>query len=96
MPFGIRFKKRATRSTLAPSNATPVVLISHENFRNKIQLIKSIREATGLGLKESKDLADQFGAGHQTTIHCLSEDHALYLIDDAAQLGITAKHAEGS
>jgi hypothetical protein len=94
MPFGIRFKKREPRPTISPANATPVVLVSHENFRNKIALIKSIREATGLGLKESKDLADDFTAGHQPTIHCLSEDHALYFIDDTAQLGVTAKHAD--
>lgn len=94
MPFGIRFKKRESRPTPAPGNATPVTLISHTNFRNKIALIKAIRQATALGLKESKDLADDFTDGHQPTIHCLSEDHALHLIDDAAQLGITAKHAD--
>jgi ribosomal protein L7/L12 len=92
MPFGIRFKKRTTRP--APGNSTPVVLVAHENVRNKIQLIKHIREATGLGLKDAKDLADQLSAGHPTTAQCLSEDHALHLIDDAAQLGVTAKHAD--
>lgn len=70
------------------------MLVSHENLRNKIALIKHIREATGLGLKDAKDLADQFSAGHPTTIQCLSEDHALYLIDDAAQLDVTARHAD--
>ena len=94
MPFGIRFKKREPRPMISPENATPVVLVSHENFRHAIKLIKSIREATGLGLKESKDLADHFLAGNLTTIYCLSEDHALHLIDDAAQLGVTAKHAD--
>ena len=94
MPFGIRFKKRTTTPTISPENATPVVLVSHENFRNKIALIKAIREATALGLKDAKDLADQLTAGHPPTVPCLSEDHALHLIDDAAQLGVTAKHAE--
>jgi len=94
MPFGIRFKKREPRPTISPANATPVILVSHEHFKNKIALIKAIRQATALGLKESKDLADNFTDGHQPTIHCLSEDHALHLIDDAAQLGITAKHAD--
>lgn len=94
MPFGIRFKKRTTPATIAPENATPVILVSHENLRNKIQLIKHIREASGLGLKDAKDLADQLSAGHQPTVHCLSEDHALHLIDDAAQLGVTARHAD--
>lgn len=94
MPFGIRFKKRTTPPTISPENATPVVLVSHENLRNKIQLIKHIREVSGLGLKDAKDLADQLTAGHQPTVHCLSEDHALHLIDDAAQLGVTAKHAD--
>ncbi|MHA7813843.1 MAG: ribosomal protein L7/L12 [Phycisphaerales bacterium] len=94
MPFGIRFKKRTTPPSISPENAIPVVLISHENLRNKIQLIKHIHEASGLGLKDAKDLADQLTAGHQPTVHCLSEDHALYLIDAAAQLGVTAKHAD--
>jgi len=93
MPFGIRFKKRTTRPTPEPGNATPVILVSHENFRNKIQLIKHIREASGLGLKDAKDLADQLTAGRQPTVPCLSEDHALHLIDDATQLGVTARHA---
>ena len=94
MPFGIRFSKKTTRPAPAPGNATPVVLAPDQKVRNKIALIKAIREATGLGLKESKDLTDGYAAGHPTTIHCLSEDHALYFIDDAAQLGITAKHAD--
>ncbi len=94
MPFGIRFKKRETRPAPIPANATPVVLVAHQNVRNKIALIKAIREATGLGLKDSKDIADQLTAGNQPTVHCLSEDHALHLIDDAAQLGVTAKHAD--
>ena len=94
MPFGIRFKKRTTRPTPKPGNATPVILVDHQNFRNKIALIKAIREATGMGLKESKDIADQLTAGHHPTVPCLSEDHALHLIDDAAQLGVTAKHAD--
>ena len=94
MPFGIRFKKRETRPAPIPANATPVVLVAHQNVRNKIALIKAIREATGMGLKDSKDIADQLTAGHQPTVHCLSEDHALHLIDDAAQLGVTAKHAD--
>ena len=92
MPFGIRFKKRETRPTPQPGNATPVTLVSHEKLKNKIALIKAIREASGLGLKESKDIADQFAAGQQPTVYCLSEDHALYFIDDAAQLRVTAKH----
>lgn len=96
MPFGIRFKKREPRPMISPENATPVVLVSQKYFRNAIRLIKSIREATGLGLKESKDLADHFLAGNPTTIQCLSEDHALYFIDDVTQMGITAKHADAS
>jgi ribosomal protein L7/L12 len=96
MPFGIRFKKRTTQPTISPENATPVVLVAHEDVRNKIQLIKHIREASGLGLKDAKDLADQLSAGHQPTVNCLSEDHALHLIDDAAQLGVTARHADAS
>lgn len=94
MPFGIRFKKRTPTPTISPENATPVLLVSHENFRNKIALIKSIRQASGLGLKDAKALADRFGAGEPTTVHCLSEDHALHLIDDAAQLGVKAQHAD--
>jgi hypothetical protein len=94
MPFGIRFNTKTRCPAPTPGNATPVVLAPNQKVRNKIALIKAIREATALGLKESKDIADRYDAGHPTTIHCLSEDHALYFIDDAAQLGVTAKHAD--
>lgn len=96
MPFGIRFKKRTTTPTISRENATPVILVSHQNFRNKIAFIKSIREATGLGLKDAKGYADRFIAGHQVTINCFSEEDALSFIDAAAQLGVTAKHADSN
>ena len=43
----------------APAPAAgPVEVVLHDAGSNKIQVIKLVREATGLGLKESKDLVD--------------------------------------
>ena len=43
----------------APAGAVgPVQVVLHDAGSNKIQVIKLVREATGLGLKESKDLVE--------------------------------------
>ena len=43
----------------APAGAAgPVQVVLHDPGSNKIQVIKLVREATGLGLKESKDLVE--------------------------------------
>jgi len=42
----------------APPTAGPVEVVLHDCGRNKIAVIKLVREATGLGLKEAKDLVD--------------------------------------
>lgn len=94
MPFGIRFGTKTSRPAFHPGDPTPVALLSHQGFKNKIALIKAIREHSGSGLAEAKHLCDRFLAGHQVTFDCLSEDAALHFIDAAAQLGVTAQHAD--
>jgi hypothetical protein len=44
------------------------VLITGFTDGKKIQAIKGIREATGMGLKEAKDIADHVSAGTVTEI----------------------------
>jgi hypothetical protein len=63
----------------------------------KIQAIKSIRSATGLGLKEAKDIADQVGGGHEPVIdvvdaysHFLDEGFITYRVDVPIKSLITA------
>lgn len=46
-----------TEGPVAEKDSFNVVL--KESGANKIQVIKAVREATGLGLKESKDLVDK-------------------------------------
>jgi len=49
------------------ASSKDVVLTCHSNI-NKIQCIKYIREYTGLGLREAKDIADAAHAYGKTTI----------------------------
>lgn len=94
MPFGIRFGSKTSRPAFTPGDPTPVTLVSHQGFKNKIALIKAIREHSGFGLAESKHICDRFVAGHPATFNCLSEEAALHFIDAADQLGVTAQHAD--
>jgi hypothetical protein len=49
--------ERPPAPVTAPA-AGPVQVVLHDAGSNKIQVIKAVREATGLGLKDSKDLVD--------------------------------------
>ena len=46
------------RPAPAPATQGPVQVVLLDTGSNKIQVIKLVREATGLGLKDSKDLVD--------------------------------------
>lgn len=96
MPFKLPFGIKSKRPAPSPGNPTPVTLVSHEGFKNKIILIKHTRTHAGLGLRDAMELLDRFLAGEQVTFNYLSEDDALYFIDAAAQLGVHAQHADNA
>jgi hypothetical protein len=66
-----------------------VEVVLHDTGPNKIQVIKLIREATGLGLKESKDLTD----ATPSTIGGFSDTAAAELV---AALGTAGARASAS
>lgn len=55
------------------------VLVSGFTDGKKIQAIKGIRQATGLSLKDSKDVADRVGSGLPTKITLTNLDHEALL-----------------
>jgi large subunit ribosomal protein L7/L12 len=65
-----------------------VVLV--EYGPNKISCIKAIREATGLGLKEAKDLADAGGSG-QALMAGLTRAEAERIVGKFAEFGATVE-----
>lgn len=65
-----------------------VVLV--EYGPNKISCIKAIREATGLGLKEAKDLADAAGSG-QALMAGLTRAEAERIVGKFAEFGATVE-----
>ena len=54
---------------------------------NKIQVIKAIREFTGLGLKESKDLVEAAPQKVASALSRASADRALNLLLNAGEIG---------
>ena len=67
----------------APPTAGPVEVVLHDCGRNKIAVIKLVREATGLGLTEAKDLVERAPA----TIGGFSDDAAAALVAALEQAG---------
>lgn len=74
--------------TGGPPGTCAVVLT--DTGRKKINVIKTIREATGLGLKEAKDLADAGDRAPVTVRAGLSPADAAALADALARDGATA------
>ena len=70
------------RPAAAPT-AGPVEVVLQDVGRNKIAIIKLVREATGLGLKESKDLVERAPA----TIGGFSDASAAALVAAFEQAG---------
>ncbi len=54
---------------------------------NKVQVIKTLREVTGLGLKESKDIVDGVENGNEYTIVDIQETDIQEIIQKFAQIG---------
>lgn len=62
----------------------------HDCGKNKIAVIKVLREALGLGLKEAKDLADAAGPGRPVDVAIgRSPDQAARLADELRRTGAT-------
>ena len=70
----------------APPTAGPVEVVLHDAGRNKIAIIKLVREAAGLGLKESKDLVEATPA----TVGGFSDVAAAELVAALEQAGARA------
>jgi hypothetical protein len=70
------------RPAAAPT-AGPVEVVLHDCGRNKIAIIKLVREATGLGLKKAKDLVERAPA----TVGGFGDDAAAALVAALEQAG---------
>lgn len=57
---------------------------------NKVKIIKIVREATGLGLKEAKDIVDSVAGGSEYTITDIPKEMAQGIIDNLMSEGAFA------
>jgi large subunit ribosomal protein L7/L12 len=71
-----------------------VVLV--ESGLNKISCIKAVREATGLGLKEAKDLVDEAAGSRQTLTTGLTRAEAEGIVGKFAEFGATVEIAKAA
>ena len=80
---------------IAPGNAEEAVRALLDRG-NKIEAIKLVREQTGLGLKEAKDLVDAMGRGAPVSIVARTSSHASgsNLDDEARRLVATGNLIE--
>lgn len=56
---------------------------------NKVQLIKLVREITGLGLKEAKDIVDKIDAGEEYTLSLEAGKNIIEIESELRALGVT-------
>ena len=81
-----------TSSNIAPGNAEEAVRALLASG-NKIDAIKRVREQTGLGLKEAKELVDAMERGAPITIHAHTSSSAFHGdLDDEARKLAAAGH----
>ncbi|MEQ1773944.1 MAG: ribosomal protein L7/L12 [Burkholderiales bacterium] len=79
-------------SNIAPGNAEEAVR-ALLNSGHKIDAIKRVREQTGLGLKEAKDLVDAMEQGAPVTLHAHASSSAFHGdLDSEARKLATAGH----
>jgi large subunit ribosomal protein L7/L12 len=71
-----------------------VVLV--ESGPNKISCTKAVREATGLGLKEAKDLVDDAAGSRQTLTAGLTRAEAEWIVGKFAEFGATVEIAKAA
>ncbi len=81
--------------------ATPVApptvdLVAGDRGRNAIAVIKAVREHTGLGLKEAKDLVDASDDGPVVLARSLEPDAASRFAADVEQAGGVVETAGGA
>ena len=63
---------------------------------NKVSVIKAVRELTGLGLKEAKDLVDGAAGSRQTLMAGLTRAEAERIVGEFAQFGATVEIAKAA
>lgn len=63
---------------------------SARNVVNKVNMIKAVRIATGMGLKESKDFCDAVVAGRPDSVVCKTSEEARMLVTTLRELGCDA------
>lgn len=68
-----------------------ITLVITDSGANKIQVIKQVREITGLGLKESKDLVDGVDRSPQVVAAGLELETARGWAQRLADAGATAE-----
>jgi hypothetical protein len=78
-----------------PTGTCSVRLVNYGTNTNKISAIKAIRDATGLGLKESKDLSEELPKTLDVVKEIISREAAQKLIKEFQQLGGTANFYKG-
>ena len=79
----------------APVSSGPCEVVLESTGPKKIQVIKAIREATRLGLKEAKDLADAADAA-PTSLGSFSEEVAAALRADLEAAGASVSTGAGT
>ncbi|MBN8707434.1 MAG: 50S ribosomal protein L7/L12 [Bacteroidetes bacterium] len=89
--FGVSAAAPAAAAAAAPAAAAAVVeeqtefdVVLKEAGANKINVIKVVRAATGLGLKEAKDLVD---GAPKTVKEAISKDDAMKLKKELEEAG---------
>lgn len=56
-----------------------ITINSHQPGANRVSMIKAIREVTGLGLKEAKDLSDNLASGKSIKLNCDPKKRSSFL-----------------
>lgn len=81
---------RDDKNTAFPQGAPSGAVVLRGVGRNKIAVIKAIREHTGLGLKEAKDLADAADRAPTTVATGLDRSRADAFVADLIDAGADA------
>jgi large subunit ribosomal protein L7/L12 len=78
----------SAEDSLTKEEKTAFTVMLTDAGANKIQVIKAVREATGLGLKESKDLVD---AAPKSVKENIKKEEAEGLVKKLAEAGAKAE-----
>lgn len=83
-------------TSVAPVTIPTVDVVLHDRGRNAIAVIKQVREHTGLGLKEAKDLVDATEQGPVVVARALDPESAALLVGALERAGAGVKTADGA